>query len=297
MPVMRPTPTAPSPLDQADGLRRLFAAARALPVAVVSNPHVRDGGLMLERLCSAFGEAGRNVLVIDAAERSPAPRELATVDLAACVEPLSRNVSYLAARGLALRHLDARGGAGGLLDAVAKAAPHVDVLLVHAAAGDLCRVFASHSHWRMVGPDGDHPLRPILLADDHPTSVTHAYAGMKWLASRGGLWVDDLLLAVSPRSPRARAIPRQLADCADRFVGAVLASTAWVDPDLPASAPAPDSLHELVAAQIDPTRLVWPSADSRPMTLANTVRVATPSRPGPPNAPKPTRTRHAFPER
>ncbi len=264
-----------------------------MPLAVVSNPHISDGGLMLERLCSAFGELGRHVLVIDAAERSPMVRELATVDLAACIEPLSRNVSYLAARGLALRHVDARGGAGGLLDTVSRAAPQADVLLMHAPATDLCRVFAPHSPWRLGGPEGDTPLRPILLADDHPTSVTHAYAGMKWLARRGGLWVDDLLLAVSPRSPRAAAIPHQLADCADRFVGALLGSVACVDPDMPATAPPPPALHELVLAQLDPTRLSWASQGTAAFHSPESARAA--SRPHP--APTPTRTRHAFPER
>jgi flagellar biosynthesis protein FlhG len=276
------SPSIPPVFDQADGLRRLFtdgSARRTQAMAVVSNPNVADGGLMLERLCSALGEASRKVLVIDAAERSPAPRDLAAVDLAACVEPLSRQVSYLAARGLVMRHVDSRGGAGGLLDAVARAAPQADVLLLHATASDLSRVFAAHSPWRRVASatDGEDALiRPILMADDHPTSVTHAYAAMKWLARRGGLWTCDLMLAVSPRSPRARAIPGQLADCADRFIGALLCQVACVDPDQSATAPAPASLHQLVAAQLDPSRAA-PAAALL--------------------APTPTRTRHAFPER
>ena len=40
----------PMPLDQADGLRRLFASARVCIVPVVSNPNVAFGGVMLERL-------------------------------------------------------------------------------------------------------------------------------------------------------------------------------------------------------------------------------------------------------
>jgi hypothetical protein len=274
-------PSIPSVLDQADGLRRLFTEGpgrRTQALAVVSNPHGVDGGLMLERLCSTLVDARRNVLVIDAAERSPVPRDLAAVDLAACVEPLSARVSYLAARGLVMRHVDSRGGAGGLLDAVARAAPHADVLMLHATASDLARVFATHSPWRHVAAsgEGDALIRPILLADDHPNSVTHAYASMKWLARRGGLWTSDLLLAVSPRSPRARAIPGQLAECADRFIGALLCQVACVDPDEPATAPAPKSLHSLVAAQLDPG-LATPAAELL--------------------APTPTRTRHAFPER
>lgn len=280
-------PDSRSPVDQAQGLRRLFASARPLPLAVVSNPQVAQGGLLLERLCTALGDAGRRVVVIDAGERSPAVRDLAAVDLAGCVEPLSDRVSYLAARGLSLRHVDARGGTGGMLDAVAEAAPEVDVLLVHASASDLARVFSPHSAWR-CGADGQSLLRPILLADDRPASVTHAYAAMKWLVQRSGLWAHDLLLAVGRGSPRAQAIPHQLAGCADRFVGALLGHTAWIDPATPATAPTPPSLATLVGAQLEGQTL-FPSDARR--TPDATLR--TPDRRP---APTPTRTRHAHPE-
>ncbi len=279
-------PDSRSPVDQAHGLRRLFAGSRPLPLAVVSNPQVDQGGLLLERLCTALGDAGRRVLVIDAGERSPAVRDLAAVDLAACVEPLSDQVSYLAARGLSLRHVDARGGTGGMLDAVAQAAPQADVLLVHASASDLARLFSAHSAWR-AGADGHSALRPILLADDRPASVTHAYAAMKWLVQRGNLWVHDLLLAVSRGSPRAQAIPHQMAGCADRFVGALLGNTAWIDPATPATAATPSALAALVAAHLHGQPLS-PSAASHP--------AAAPRTPDRRPAPPPTRTRHAHPE-
>ena len=47
-----------APLDQAHGLRQLFSGHRVRFVPVVSNPHIGFGGLMLERLCSAFGAHG-----------------------------------------------------------------------------------------------------------------------------------------------------------------------------------------------------------------------------------------------
>ena len=94
--------------DQADGLRRLFAHSRVCVVPVVSNPHVAFGGVMLERLCTAFAEHGKHTLVVDAAERANQHAEMALLDLAECIEPLSPQVSYLAARGLALRFVDAR---------------------------------------------------------------------------------------------------------------------------------------------------------------------------------------------
>jgi flagellar biosynthesis protein FlhG len=97
------------PLDQADGLRRLFAHARVCVVPVVSNPNVAFGGVMLERLCTAFAEHGKHTLVVDAAERANAHAEMALLDLAECIEPLSAQVSYLAARGLPLRFVDGAG--------------------------------------------------------------------------------------------------------------------------------------------------------------------------------------------
>lgn len=213
---------ASTPLDQADGLRRLFAHAQVRVVPVVSNPHMAFGGVMLERLCSGFAEQGCHTLVVDAGERAPEPHEIADVDLAECIETLSREVSYLAARGLPLRHVDAQGSTAGFLDAVTAAAPKADVVLVHASASDLCRLFMRHQESRRP--------RPLLLADDRPVSVTHAYAAMKLLTQRGGLLVHDLLLSAAPSSPRAERIAMQIATCADDFLGAVLRDWMQIDP-------------------------------------------------------------------
>ena len=206
------------PADQAHGLRQMFAHARVRFVPVVANPHVAFGGVMLERLCTAFGEHGAHVLVIDAAERAPAPKEMAVLDLSECVETLSSQVSYLAARGLPVRYVDATGSTAGFLHPVADAAPHADVVLVHASETDLARMFARSE------------ARPLLLADDRPSSVTHAYAAMKLLNQRAGLVVFDLLLCASPTSPRAERIAIQLATCADDFLGAVLRDWLQIDP-------------------------------------------------------------------
>ncbi len=206
------------PLDQAHGLRQRFALAATRFIPVVSNPHVAFGGVMLERLCSAFGEQGRHTLVIDAAEGAPAASEMIDVDPADCVERLSSQVSYLAARGAPLRHVDARGSTARFLQAAADSAPHANVVLVHAPAAELCRLFMRSE------------ARPLLLADDRPSSVTHAYAAMKLLTQRAGLVVYDLLLCAAPSSPRAERIAMQLTTCADDFLGAVLRDWVQIDP-------------------------------------------------------------------
>ena len=232
----------PMPLDQADGLRRLFAHARVCIVPVVSNPNVAFGGVMLERLCTAFAEHGRHTLVVDAAERANPHAEMALLDLAECIEPLSARVSYVAARGLPLRFVDASGSTNGFLQAVLAAAPQCDVLLVHASASELCRMFArSHDLER---------VRPLLLADDRPASVTHAYAAMKVLTQRAGLVVHDLLLGAAPQSPRSERIAMQIATCADDFLGAVLHDWVRIDPACDATeAPTPE-LRRLVREQL-----------------------------------------------
>ncbi len=232
------------PLDQADGLRRLFAHARVRFVPVVSNPNVAFGGVMLERLCTAFAEQGKHTLVVDASERASEASEMAMLDLTVCVEHLSSQVSYLAARGLPLQFVDASGSTASFLDAVAQAAPHCDVVLVHAPASDLCRLFArGQAHT---------PVRPLLMADDRPASVTHAYGAMKMLVQRAGLVVHDLLLGAAPQSPRAERIAMQIATCADDFLGAVLRDWVRIDPACDATESPTPELRRLVRELLGP---------------------------------------------
>jgi hypothetical protein len=223
------------PSDQAQGLRRLFAHSLVRFVPVVSNPHVVFGGLMLERLCAGFTERGVHTLVVDASERAAGPAEMALLDLASCIEPLSARVSYLAARGLPLKFVDSSGSTEAFLQAASEASPASQVVLVHATPTDLCRLFA-----RQARAVDERPVCPLLVADDRPDSVTHAYAAMKLLALRADLKVHDLLLGAAAHSPRAERIAVQLALCADEFLGAVLRDWVRVDPATDAAeAPTP----------------------------------------------------------
>ena len=221
----------PAPLDQADGLRRMFSGSRVRFVPVVSNPHLSFGGLMLERLCSAFGEHGVHTVVVDASERAQPAGEMALIELSECLEPLSERVSYLAARGLPLRFVDTHGFTSPFLETIVNAAPQGDVVLVHAPAIDLCRMFSRRDPRHATRDD----MRPLFLADDRPASVTHAYAAMKLLTQRAGLVVHDLLLGAAPRSPRASRIAAQLATCADTFLGAAVRDSMQIDPSADAA--------------------------------------------------------------
>jgi hypothetical protein len=231
-------PSSPVPLDQADGLRRLFAGRRQRFVPLAANPHVAAAGLLLDRLAAALAARGQRVLVVDAADRSPSPHEMALLDLGACIETLTPQIGYLAARGLPLAHVDTRGSSSGFLDALAQAAPKADVVLLHANASDLARLFMRRA------------ARPVLMGADQAESVKHAYAACKLLVQRCGLMTFDLLLAANPRSRRTGSIAASLAGCADGFLGAVLHDWAVVDPDAATPTTTDAALDRLLAAQL-----------------------------------------------
>lgn len=224
--------------DQAHGLRRLFARSRQRFVPLVHNPHVGFGGVCMERLCAAFAGEGLRTLVVDAGDTASSPHELAHVDLSACVERLSAAVWFLAARGLPARWLDSRGSTAGFLESLAAAVPDADVVLVHASATNLSRLFAGRAP------------RPVLLADDQPASITHAYGSMKLMSQRLGVMAFDLLLADDGQTQRLAQIAHRLADCADRFLGAVVGEWAVADPSADETEPLDPSLCRLVAAQL-----------------------------------------------
>lgn len=248
---MHPTRSALTPLDQADGLRRLFAHARTRVVPVVSNPHMAFGGVLLERVCTALAERGARVLVVDASERAPAPDEAALMDLRDGIETLSDHVSYLAAHGLPLRFVDTHGSTASFVTRLMDAAPEADVLMVHASAVDLCRLLGRSSGGRSLEAWAQD-ARPLLLVDDRPSSVTHAYASLKLLAQRAQLMVHDFLLGAAEHSPRAPRIAEQLISCADHFLGAVVRDVLLVDPASDAREAPPEALRRWAQACLQP---------------------------------------------
>jgi hypothetical protein len=224
--------------DQAAGLRRLFGSSRKRFVALVHNDQVLHGALVIDRLCQAAAALGLQTLVADAADNAPAPREMALIDLPACIERVSGDVSYLAARGLPIRHVDANGRCGGFLEAIERAAPQVDLFLVHASTTDLARLFASR------------PVRPILVGADAPSAMTEAYANLKRLALRPGWLAHDLLIVADPNGPRTERLGESLAECAERFLGAAIHDCAVIDPRDDAHATPDPHLVHLLRAQL-----------------------------------------------
>lgn len=243
---MRPLPTYPTdaspaaaPVDQADGLRRLFPAGRRQRlVPVAFNAHADGTPVLLERLAGAFIELGARTLVVDAADSAPRANALAEVDLAAAIEPLGPGMAYLAARGLPLRHVNSRGSCEAWLGAVEAAATDVDVILLHANARDLVRLL------------GRREVRPVLVTTLDPASLTDAYASMKLLAQRSGLMTFDLLTGMTGTPKAAQRIAERLASCADSFLGAVVREAVWLDRREPVDAPATPALSRLAAHQL-----------------------------------------------
>ena len=234
-----------APRDQAHGLRQLFGGAGMQAgahgalcfVPLVHNPHVDGVGAVMERLCAAFAAQGRHTLVVDAADSASRAHELAGVDLSACIEPLSAQVSFLAARGLAMNYLDNRATLAGFLAALRTAAPRADVVLLHAGALDLRRMFS-----------GQVPS-PLLLASNRPDSLTHAYTSMKLLCQRLGALAYDLVIAGDLAPRRAQRIAARLTECADHFLGAALRHVAVLDPASSTQAPLAADVVNLALGQ------------------------------------------------
>ena len=153
--------------------------------------------------------------------------------------------------------------AKGQLDLNTTLKQYSGLVLVHAGAPELCRMFSPGRRAAEIG-DAD-AFCPILLADDRPESVTHAFASMKLLATRAGLMVSDLLLGAAPHSPRAERIAASVAACADRSFGAVLRDWARIDPAGDPHDPPGPALRRLVAERFAGRGLA-PHAVSNPAT-------------------------------
>jgi flagellar biosynthesis protein FlhG len=239
--------------DQAAGLRRMFGSTRKCFIALAHNEHVAQASLVIDRLCQAAGALGLHTLVVDAADSAPAPHEMALIDLPSCVEQLSDEMSYLAARGLPIRHVDTQGRCAGFLDALEHAAPQADLVLVHASTIDLARLFASRR------------MRPLLLGADSPRAMTEAYASLKRLSQRPGWLAHDLLIVADPQGPRTERLGESLAECAERFLGAAIHDCVVIDPRDDASATPDARLIHLLRAQMAQDLL----QDSSAMPLAH----------------------------
>lgn len=219
----------------------MFASRVLRFVPVVASPQARCGGMVLERLCTAYERLGLHTLVVDASPQARVPGELVSFDVAEGVEPLSAHVSYMAARGLPLRFADARGSCEAFLDALADASPQSDVIVLHASASELVRMLGQRG--RGVN------LRPLLYTNDLAEGLTEAYAAVKVLTQRGAWLAYDLLVCAEADSTQAQQVADRLARCADDFLGAVQRLALRLDPHEAASS-VPDDRFLSLAAEL-----------------------------------------------
>lgn len=233
------THRAHPPVDQAQGLRQMFASRVLRFVPVVANASAGCGGLVLERLCAAYASFGLHTLVVDASDQARPPGELAEFDLSEGVEALSSLISYMPARGLPLRFVDARGSCSSLLDTLADASPQSDVVLVHASASELVRLFGE----RAQGLN----LRPLVFTNDLAEGLRDAYAAVKVLSQRGRWMAYDLLVCATARSQQAAPVAERLARCADDFLGVAQRDWQLLDPREPAVADPHPRFMEMAA--------------------------------------------------
>lgn len=176
-------------------------------IPIVSNPYVVSRQL-LESLTVAFTQRNERVVVVDAGPLAPEPAELATVSLECCLEPIAEGVSYLAARGLPRHYMDVHGDAIHFLNAVQACLPDDAVVLLHASAPELVRLFAGQN------------VRPVVMTDSRVDSVLDAYASFKLLSLRLGVRACDLLIASETKdkhgAPEAHPALSDSSDAAPR---------------------------------------------------------------------------------
>jgi hypothetical protein len=184
---------------------------------------------------------------VDAASTSPAPSDLALLELSGCVEKLDSHTYYLAARGLPRRFVDARGSAQRLIGSLMQAVPSVAAIVLHADAADHARLFH------------DTAVRPMLIGGDRTEAVKHTYAAGKLLAQRARLASFDLLMCAAP-TRHARAVTASLGNCLEGFLGAVLHATAQIDPATDVSEAPSDELRDLLGDQLHASLLAQSDA-------------------------------------
>lgn len=231
------------PGDQADGLRRLFSARTVRFIPVVANPFVAHEDALVLQLSVALEQLGLYTLVVDVGDPGRAGHERfpqfpssehGTAALADRITVLTDRTAHLRARGLSARWLDGRGSTQAFLQAVIEAAPLSQAVLVHGSASELARMFGRHDA-QLSQP------RPIVLCDERPESMTHAYAALKVLSQRSDWLTHDLLVSAAAGSSSARRVQDRLAQCAALFFGGVRHEAFEIDPStvsLPATASA-----------------------------------------------------------
>ena len=203
-------------MDQAHGLRRLFAQQTLHFMPVVSNPYVKRSAVLLDKLCQGLTGQGMHVLVVDATPH-PSLRGVNLLDvmrrdlnLGQWVDELDSHVSVLTV-GSSFEDLASRTDMRQrLFEFLRESAPTADLILFHADALATSRVFAEQA------------VRPLVLSTDDPASITEVYASIKLLVQCGHLHKHSMVLDLLGK---IRGLPNcavRLGKCVQDFLGAQL---------------------------------------------------------------------------
>lgn len=253
---MNSTANTSALMDQATGLRRLFARKQVRFVPVVANPYVARSSVMMDQLCQAIRTMDLRTLVVDASRTAGASAYQPRGRSRLAAERLSPGLGYLDVMDLQCNPATGVGAqepAQAFLHEVASTMPDADVVLVHAAAPDLVHLFSRHRG----GPDAP---RFVLLCDEHPPAITSAYAALKLLATRGGMMAHNLLLSTLQGVHAAVAVAARLARCAHQFLGALQHHSAYVDPVRPDADANLPAMYRLTEDLLSAAWVLEPSA-------------------------------------
>ncbi|HKO88565.1 MAG TPA: hypothetical protein VJU83_08615 [Burkholderiales bacterium] len=206
-------------LDQAEGLRRIFAKHRAVILPVLA-PGGQQGGLVAN-LAMALTLSGREVLIVDTA-RGEVPQAMglrARYELADVVSgdkrlqevvlsPLNGLRIVPAARALA-QASDISQWVSAL---VSELTPHPDVVIVHL-------------HTPLAGMEGD----VLIAASPIAETVTRTYAALKRMQTKSSR--IRLVVCGTAAEQGARNLHRALNDATQRFIGAAIEWAGFIPQD------------------------------------------------------------------
>ncbi|UZD55753.1 hypothetical protein [Caldimonas aquatica] len=202
-------------VDQAHGLRRLFAHHTVHLLPVAANPHTPGSHLLLEGLCHGLAAQDLHTLVVDAAPSvyttgvDVAGALARDLDLGQWIDEFDAHTSVLAAAPGSLACFgEAQGSASLLFEALREAAPSADVVLFHADASVLSGLFAGRR------------VRPLVFSGDDAESLKHAYASIKVLVHYAGLLDHAVVMDCAQQAIGVPPAALRLLRCAADFLAA-----------------------------------------------------------------------------
>lgn len=207
------------PVDQAHGLRRLFARQTVRLLPLVASAGWPDAQALALDLAMRWAQDGRHVLVLDglSAQRSPWVDEATAWDLD---HVLQAQVSFedaaqavvpgvwLMAAQEGLPSLVRDGHAArSVLQAAAQLPQGIDMVILLAGAPIVAALCAGEA------------VLPLVLGGDAPADMTDAYLALKILATEGGLSRCGLVLTDRGAPARVQMAAQRITTCAQRFLG------------------------------------------------------------------------------